>query len=116
VILILLDKTALDDPSEGPFPEEMRPMQDRFDLAVTAALLEHLTDQASDAVLWAVTTKLTDERRGSYSTTQGGLITRRWVDYQTRPIRELAQEALKRAFGVDHGYDIEKWRNEILGR
>jgi hypothetical protein len=114
IILLLLDRTALDDPSDGPFPEEMRPTFDQFDMAVVAALLQNLTDETGNAVLFAVTTKLSDTRQGRYSEVEGGFPFGRVVEKETKPIRDLARDILVRVLGVDHGYDVEKWRNEIL--
>jgi hypothetical protein len=114
IILIMLDKTALDDFREAPFPEEMRQFYDEFDAAVVARLIESLPLEASDALLWSVTYRLSDTQRGRYGETVGIWPFERLADGETSPIRDLARDFLKKVLTKDHGYGQQEWRKEIM--
>lgn len=84
-----------------------------------AIVLYNLPEEPSDAVLWAVTTKLYDRglahwgKTGPSDTIPGAIA---HYSVASEPIRELARQVLKRALKADHGYDVEAWRNEIMKR
>jgi len=82
-----------------------------------AHLLGKVPETASPALLWAVTCHLEDERRGRRSWVETSPSGKKIaVDGVTRPIRDIAREALKRTLHVDYEYDTYQWCKEILRR
>lgn len=77
---------------------------------VLAAILLNILDDASEAVLLAVTTKLDCREGGSYS--KSGLFFK--SDGFTAPLQEIARMTLRRCLDVDYEYDKTMWRKEIL--
>lgn len=90
--------------------EEMKADRVQGENGVIAALLLNTPDDASDAVLLAVTTELDNEGQGDYA--RRTLLIR--SHGLTEPIKEIAYDTLKRCVGADHGYDEALWRKEIL--
>jgi len=89
---------------------------DPVERSVIAAMLKNIPTDANPALLWAATYHLLDQECGEL-----GWVERRkdghdvFSDATTRPVRELAREALKRSLGMDLGYDANAWR-EAIGR
>jgi hypothetical protein len=82
-----------------------------------ARVLGSVREDASPALLWAVTYFLQDTSRATDSYTEtgtGGRVIQGQSVYQ--PMRELARSALKRAIKADHGYDVGAWRTAIRAR
>ena len=101
--------------------EPSRLAMDIGDRAVIASVLENIDPQANAALLWAATFHLSDTQAAEHAeeeqvhTRWGGLVSDiRRSQNVTEPVRDLARGALKQALGVDHGYDPEAWRKEIL--
>jgi hypothetical protein len=88
------------------------------DRAVIGELLKHLPSRASAPVLWATTNWLAVDLSGLYPTSSEVIpgIYGAMETSGTGPLKELARATLKRALGVDHGYDKIKWRHAILKR
>ncbi len=108
VVLLLLDRAEdtyrLAKPDVEVDPETEGEL-DKFHNGVVAEVLMNVPDKPHKAVLWAVTAKLSDEGRGYRK--DGG---------ETRPIKDVARETLRRCLGVDHGYDAFVWRQAILNK
>jgi len=85
-----------------------------FERAVIARLLESLPSHSGDPVLLAATMRLDERGIGRYSTKEGLWPLKRFSDYSTPPIREIAREVLVRALGEDHAYDAKAWRLAIM--
>ena len=122
IIVTLLADWALCGEGELPPRDLLEEDETLADLqrSVIASALENVPPDAGDALLWAITEKLVDPRRGKYAQVEYdvdrlGPLTRR-SSMGTRPVRDLAREALERALGVDHGYDRSRWRQQILDR
>lgn len=119
IILLLTDPTAMYHPDEAEglihAPDVVRQSLDAFDAAVIDALLRGIRpDAASPAVLWAVSSRLSDNRIGMYSEKQGVWPILRIADCMTPPLRDSARQVLIRALGRDLGYDTGRWRRAIL--
>jgi hypothetical protein len=116
IILIMLDTTSLDDFREAVLPQSAPAMYGPFDAAVIASILRNLPGEASGALLWSVTCRLSDSDRGAYSVDAGTWPLGRWEDRMTEPIRDLARDYLVRVIGKDCGYSQALWRQEIIER
>lgn len=114
VVVLLLDPTSGHfDADEDPNPNGIAEALDR---AVVAQVLENLPNTASDEVLWATTRWLSETGFGKYPEFEGALGFGKMAQARTPALRELARETLKRALGVDKGYDMHEWRREIVAR
>ena len=112
---LLWDSTE-DDPE---LREDVRKRHDQiesFRVARIAKAIESI-QRPSLPLLFSITHYLNDTRQGEYSETVSeylGLV-RIHKDFMlTRPLNEVARETLVQLLGVDHGYDIVKWRDEIV--
>ena len=118
VVLLLLDRNARRytlSQVDVERKSEIEPELEKFEKGVVAAVLMNIPKDAHTAVLLAVTTKLSDAGRGYYSTSKSfGPITYLRGDGETKPIREIARNTLKRCLEVDHGYNVVLWREAIL--
>lgn len=118
VMILLMDKTAIYRPEESKqlleAPKLVRESLDSFNAAIIAALLESIPSDASPAILWAVTHRLSDDQRGRYSELRGeGRDTVR-LELETPPLKELAKKVLVRCLRTDLGYNAVKWREAII--
>jgi hypothetical protein len=113
-VLYLLDRNAtryaLDDVSAAEFEETFAAEMGKMDRGKLAVMLQNMPAVPDKAVLWALTTLLEEKGIGWYSETT--LL--KHSDCVSSPIRELAHDILCRSLGVDHGYQISKWRKEIV--
>lgn len=94
--------------SERAVPDERLLRQ--IDRSVLAAFIECLGPDTAKVVLLGVTQKLSDMEVGRWSRRRWG----RFEEVETRPVCDLAQDALRRATGLDHGYDYKAWQEAIL--
>jgi len=86
---------------------------------LVAVLLMNMSPSCSDAVLWAVSSRLGDSETAMYGRLHPSSVIPGLYEHETHvspPIRDLARDLLKRALGVDHGYEADAWRREILAR
>ena len=126
VVLLLLDDSALYRPDllEWRYGEKGRAgsrtqptttpwYPEAAEAALIAVLLENIPAEAGPAVLWAVTTRLTDTRVGEYSYREGVIRVEKGTA-RTARIADTAREALRRALGKDLGYDVAAWRKAIV--
>jgi len=104
------DVIAPDRPLEED--PEVKEAADQLEVTLLADLLDSVPADADLPLLWAVTSRLSDNRYGRYSETR--MMAR--GEAETPPIKDLAREALKRALGCDHEYDILEWRKEVVKR
>jgi len=118
LVLLLSDPWALYTPGEGSraasLPQATLDELRVFDAAIIAALIEDVPANAGASVLWALTSKLSDTRRGKYSEERGSGLARRRVECESAPLRDLARQSLSRCLHMDCGYDTLKWREAIL--
>lgn len=91
-----------------------------LDNAAIAAMIEAIPDNTSDAVLLALTKRVTDEAQGRYPKLErgplGGAFRITRIQMGTQPLGILAQQTLQRILGVDHGTDEDAWVEEITSR
>ncbi len=116
IIIMLLDPTALDDPSGVSVQTADPIIRDALlpaETAVIARLLESLPPSTSCQVLWAVAAHLDNEDQGQYS--EKGPFWR-YAECVTPPVRDLAKAALVRATGEDYGFGTAAWKQAILSR
>jgi hypothetical protein len=115
-IVILTHQECLGDWIDPKLPDEIRQDREQAPRAIVAALLENIPSKAGNAVLWAVTCKLSDVGIGTYGVREGFPPFVRHTEYGTKPMRDIARETLARALGEDYGYDSCAWREAILRR
>jgi len=112
-VMILADPSAMGDYYDPGASEMMRKGLHNARHAVVAAVLEEIGPESGDALLWAATSWLNEPGTAIYSKS----VLFPWPatgECSTRPMQELAREALKRALGADMEYDEEAWREVIL--
>jgi hypothetical protein len=114
-VMILAEPAVLGDYSCPGGSEAMRKGLHSARNAVVAAMLEEVGPESGDALLWAATHWLKERDTATYSKS----VLLPWPatgECITRPMQELAREALSRALGADMEYDEEAWRELILRR
>lgn len=85
-----------------------------IDKSVIAALLDGVPENSHKALLLAITCHLDDPAQGRYAEKSGNYIMSSVSTNYTRPIRELARDALLRNIDKDYGYDVDLWREAIM--
>ncbi len=86
----------------------------KIENGMLAAAIENIPVDTPKPVLFALTTKLSDDGVGAISKTSGIFPFVTFYDGRTRPIKDVARETLKRCLKADYGYDINKWRDAII--
>jgi len=119
IILLLTDK----DIFYRQLPQELREspvgrpdLHKGMQTGVIGWLLEDLGPDASTPVMLAVVTLLDDDSTEMYLYKGGVWPFETHVEALTRPLKDLAREALVRNLGVDCGFDKAKWQEKILSR
>lgn len=124
IALLIADETALIEPellnrlaeADDAEAEVLLPLV-RRDRLLLLALIESLGDDPDAAILWALTTRLTDRQTVESSEQLGHPLLLREIHAETsREIGELCRKKLHEALGVDFGDDIAAWRRAILER
>lgn len=117
IILLLTDRTAIYSP-DYEIRRSLMEMGDKKalalirknDAAIIVNLLKNLPPQPALPVLLAITNRLDDSSHGMYL--DGEKKDAKLIE--TKPVKDVAHQILKRVLKTDHGYDKEKWQEEIL--
>ena len=88
----------------------------KYEWAVIAFAMKNTRDDAPKSVLYSLTTRLKDTNHGEYSRKEGIFPFIKKVSCGTDPLCDIAREKLVMALKVDHGYNIAKWRQEIINK
>jgi len=112
ITVILLDYEAfgIEDPNSETSTDKFR-SQDR---TVIATIIANIPTQTDKEILWAITTHLNDKEQGALPDNLEVFSLVEHDNGHTRPIREIARDVLKKHLGVDHEYDVRKWRRAII--
>ena len=120
VLLLLSSQVDLtpvmDDESERNMVRHLNEGRRAHPLGIVAQTIKEMPRDVGTPVLLATTLLLNDAARGRWGTVTGPFFNRIHADHRSQPIRELAHDYLVEAMGVDHGYDMAAWQDEVIAR
>lgn len=115
IALLIHDRFILDDPADPLPPDAKDKYTAERETALLVAMIEHI-QSPSRTTLLVLTLALTDTRQGRYGISKRNMFGSRSALFVTASVQDAARKQLSVALGVDHGFDADAWRREIMSK